>query len=1046
MYVLHSHWQPPVNPEDSGGVLFWLETTEAPQPKARRGRRARKPRPRPHPFCAPAAAARKVLASLGHLPGSTIVGRATLLLPTTRFGPRPSPQLLHDWDIDDDTPPNLAPWEIEGLWLPAGAAFEVLTHLPTPEDMPPGLAVGADSRYWSMVTGLVLEALAQQKLIPVLVQADEQGSTYHARWLAVLDTQQDIDRLRRLEAAMPPICRAAWESDGTRRSPRPLLDSFIKTMADAKARCWSRASIPSFQTIFEPAARHWLQALFSDDLRVEASPAQLKALDRSVQAWLRNLHVAGVGDFRVAFRITPPQTGQGNGDQPVWRLDYLLQARDDPSLLVPAKEVWKTRRNMLRRLGRRFDRPQERLLAALGYAARLFPPIQRSLRTARPAQLDLSTDEAFQFLREAAPLLEQSGFGVLVPPWWNKRGARLGVRLRVRPKQPAPAGSTGHLSLDRLVHYQWELSVGDTTLTREEFEALVALKSPLVQVRGQWVQLDPEQVEAALRFWESQQWEGDADLLEVLQMGLGAEEAVEGLPVEDVTFEGWLDEWLEKLSHHEKLEVLPQPASLRGQLRPYQRYGYSWLDFLRRWGFGACLADDMGLGKTVQTLALLLRDKELGEIDGPVLLICPTSVVGNWQREVERFAPELSVWIHRGNDRLRGEAFAVEAVKHDLVITSYALARRDAETLQAVKWRGIVLDEAQNIKNPAAKQTQAIRKIPARFRIALTGTPVENRLSELWSIMQFLNPGYLGSRERFRKRFAIPIERYGDEEAAQRLRSLVMPFILRRVKTDPRVIQDLPEKLEMKVYCNLTEEQASLYEAVVQEALTQVEQAEGISRRGQVLSMLMKLKQICDHPVLFLHQASDRGISAHELAGRSGKLERLREMLEEVLAAGDRALVFTQFAEMGHMLHSYLQQVLGCPVLFLHGGTPAHQRDQMVARFQSEDGPPIFILSLKAGGTGLNLMNANHVFHFDRWWNPAVEDQATDRAFRIGQTRNVQVHKFVSIGTLEEAIDDLIESKRSLAQAIVGSGESWLTELSTDELRKLVTLRRESVV
>ncbi|MCD6290497.1 MAG: DEAD/DEAH box helicase [Anaerolineae bacterium] len=1031
--------------EDPGGALFWLETTEAPQPKARRGRRARKPRPKPHPFCVPAAVVRKVLASLGRLPDPAIVSYATLLLPTTRFGPAPSPQLLHDWALGDDDSFELAPWKVEGLWLPAGDAFDVLAHLPTPEDMPSNLASGADSRYWGMVTGLVLEVLAQQKVIPVLVQADEQGSTYHARWLAVLDSQRDTARLVRLEAAMPPICRAAWSPDRRRVSPRSLLDSFIKTMADAQARRWARASIPLLTKVLEPAARHWIQALFTDDPRVRASLAKLKALDRSVQAWLRNLYVAGVGDFRVAFRLTPPNTPQGDDGQPIWRLDYLLQARDDPSLLVPAEDVWRTRGSMLRRLGRKFDRPQERLLAALGYAARLFPPINRSLQGACPSQLALSTDEAFQFLREVAPLLEQSGFGVLVPPWWNRRGARLGVRLRVRPKQPTAEGSTGRLSLDRLVHYEWELSVGDVSLTREEFEALVALKSPLVQVRGQWVQLDPEQVEAAIRFWQSQQWEGDADLLEALQMGLGAEESVKGLPVEDVAFEGWLDEWLKRLSHHEKLTELPQPASLRGQLRPYQRYGYSWLDFLRRWGFGACLADDMGLGKTVQTLALLLRDKERGDADGPVLLICPTSVVGNWQREAERFTPDLSIWIHRGSNRLRGEAFAAEAAKHDLVITSYALARRDAETLQDVQWRGVILDEAQNIKNPSAKQTQAIRRIPARFRIALTGTPVENRLSELWSIMQFLNPGYLGSREHFRKRFAIPVERYRDEEAARQLRSLVMPFILRRVKTDPRVIQDLPEKLEMKVYCNLTEEQASLYEAVVQNTLSQVEEAEGISRRGLVLSMLMQLKQICDHPALFLHQTNDRGIPVHELARRSGKLDRLKEMLEEVIAAGDRALVFTQFAEMGHMLHSYLQQALGCPVLFLHGGTPARQRDQMIARFQSENGPPIFVLSLKAGGTGLNLMRANHVFHFDRWWNPAVEDQATDRAFRIGQTRNVQVHKFVSIGTLEEAIDDLIESKRVLARAIMGSGEGWLTELSTDELRELVTLRRESV-
>jgi SNF2 family DNA or RNA helicase len=385
-----------------------------------------------------------------------------------------------------------------------------------------------------------------------------------------------------------------------------------------------------------------------------------------------------------------------------------------------------------------------------------------------------------------------------------------------------------------------------------------------------------------------------------------------------------------------------------------------------------------------------------------------------------------------------------EAVKGtDVVLTSYPIARLDAESLQSIKWLAVILDEAQNIKNPEAKQTQAIRRINAEFRIALTGTPVENRLSELWSIMHFLNPGYLGARKSFREQFALPIERYHDEEAIKQLKQLTMPFILRRVKTDPRVLSDLPEKVETKVYCSLTEEQATLYEAVVQDVMKQIEEEEGMKRRGLVLSMMMQLKQICNHPVQYLHQAGKNGADV-SLDDRSGKLERLGELLEEVLAEYDRALIFTQFAEMGGMLADFLPRAFGAGTQFLHGGTPAKLRDQMVKRFQEDEhAPPIFILSLKAGGTGLNLTRANHVFHFDRWWNPAVEDQATDRAFRIGQKRNVQVHKFVTTGTLEEMIDDMIESKKGLAQAIVGSGENWITEMSTDELRKVVTLRRE---
>jgi SNF2 family DNA or RNA helicase len=452
----------------------------------------------------------------------------------------------------------------------------------------------------------------------------------------------------------------------------------------------------------------------------------------------------------------------------------------------------------------------------------------------------------------------------------------------------------------------------------------------------------------------------------------------------------------------------------------------------------------MGLGKTIQMIALLLQEKETrGSLPAPALLVCPTSVVTNWERELGRFAPGLRPYVHRGSDRLKGGAFRKAVRGVDIVMTSYPLMRLDAETIQSMPWLAVILDEAQNIKNPSAKQTQAVRKVKSEFRVALTGTPVENRLSELWSIMHFLNPGYLGTREKFRSNFALPIERYQDEQALKQLKQMVNPFILRRVKTDLSVISDLPAKVETKVYCTLTEEQATLYEAVVKDVMKKIEEKEGIERRGLVLSMLMQLKQICNHPVQYLHQTS-KDAADPALDGRSGKLERLQELLEEVLAEGDRALIFTQFAEMGALLAAFLPKSTGAATQFLYGGTTVKMRDQMVNRFQEdENAPPIFILSIKAGGTGLNLTRANHIFHFDRWWNPAVEDQATDRAFRIGQKRNVQVHKFVTTGTLEEMIDDMIESKKGLAQAVVGDGESWLTELNTDELRNLVMLRRE---
>jgi SNF2 family DNA or RNA helicase len=1042
MHVLHTHWHTPADPADPGGLLFWLEDSAAPQPPRLRGRIGTKPRP--HPFCAEPQAAWEVLRHFGAGAVVEQLDVVILWLPTTRTGPLPSPQLVHEWELVD-TSPTLAPWQVTGAVAAPLAGFILLNSLSAAERLPPGLALGDDTRYWQITVNLVLETLARHKLLPVLAPANAAASQFHARWLPVLDEANDGPRLARLLAAMPPLCRAETSDPEQAPAPRVVFDSFLNTMSDALAREWGRPAAPPRPAKRSGAGLQWLTALFMPAPDVNAPAAQLRQLQHSHRAWLRQLHVAGDKTFRIAFRLEAPAQ-QTSATAREWLLHFLLQARDDPSLLVPARQVWQTKGSALKLLDRRFERPQEKLLAGLGYAVRVAPALKSSLKNAKPEAIGLNTEEVFGFLRESAPLLESSGFGILTPPWWNRPGSKLGVRLKLSPrKKQAAQTSQGVLNFDNLINYRWELSLGDTPLTEEEFAALAALKSPLVQIRGQWVQLDPDQIEAAIRFWE-QQSAGQAGLLDALQ--LSAAEEVNGLPIIDTEFEDWLAEWQAKFTGREKLAELPPPDTLEAALRPYQQYGYSWLAFLRRWGLGACLADDMGLGKTIQTIALLLRQKEQeGQLPAPALLICPTSVVSNWEREVAKFAPALTTMMHQGTDRLAGDAFRQQAAATDMVLTSYAIARRDAELLQGIDWLAVVLDEAQNIKNPEAKQTQAIRKLPADFRLALTGTPVENRLSELWSIMQFLNPGYLGSQRGFRQEFGLPIERYADEQAARRLRQLVSPLILRRVKTDPTVIQDLPDKVEMKEYCHLSEEQATLYEAVVKTALEEVESSDGIQRRGLVLSMLMQLKQVCNHPAQYLHQVGgEEQAVANGNLSRSGKLARLVEMLEEALDVGDRVLIFTQFAEMGELLRHSLQTRLNVPAIFLHGSVPAKKRQAMVERFQDDPhGPPIFILSLKAGGVGLNLTRANHVFHFDRWWNPAVENQATDRAFRIGQQRNVQVHKFVCAGTLEERIDEMIESKKALAESIVGQGENWLTELSTTELREMVTLRKEAV-
>ncbi|MCP5098297.1 MAG: DEAD/DEAH box helicase [Chloroflexi bacterium] len=1037
MQVLHTHWLMPRSPSDEGGMFVWAETAVSTQPKRDR----RKKSAQPHLF------------NLAHDPLATLVRQIipwhkrklnqhtiTFWLPTNQFGPAPSPELLHDWE-QGNAPLELRPWIVNGIQLNAANAFRFLVDIS--EAKLPGTRLGGDGRYLQTTINFILEILAQQKLRPTLVEIrDKRDIRFEARWQPILDSEQDARRLTQLAAAMPAACRADAKNPDETIPSRAILDNFLNHMVDAAARNWGTQRELFLPNSSNPA-ENWLRALFSKNPTVTGSTSQLQHLFSSYRAWTRALTIAGDKHYRVAFRLEVPTTDAKSSN---WHLHYLLQARDDASLIVPAAEVWRTQGSVLEALNRRFDRPQERLLTGLGYAGRFFAPIKQSLNRKNPISIKLTSQEAFEFLRQSAPQLEQSGFGLLTPPWWNKPGTRLGVRLKLSGgKKGTATVSSGHMGLENLIKYRWQLSIGDTALTHKEFNALVALKSPLVQIRGQWVQLDPEQIEAAIQFWQKQQsLEGDLSLHEAMQLGLGSTETQNGLPIDGVEMDDWLQSWLDKLQGDEKLEVLPSPKGLRAELRPYQQYGYSWLDFARRWGMGVILADDMGLGKTIQTLTMTQKLKnESGKLPAPILLICPTSVVTNWQMESEKFTPGLKTMAHQGADRLRGDEFIAAAQDVDMVLTSYALVRRDAEAMQQVEWLGVALDEAQNIKNPNTKQAQVIRKLPAGFRLALTGTPVENRLSELWSIMQFLNPGFLGGQKAFRKQFTLPIEKYGDDEATKKLRGLTRPFILRRLKTDPTVITDLPNKQEMKVYCHLSEEQATLYEAVVQDALQAIEAQEegGIARKGMVLSMLMQLKQVCNHPVQYLHQGET--YNPFEDNNRSGKLQRFHAILDEVLAKGDRLLLFSQFTEMGGLLKQYIQERFGVQTLYLHGGVRPKKRAEMVQRFQSDDGPPVFILSLKAGGTGLNLTSANHVFHFDRWWNPAVEDQATDRAFRIGQTKNVLVHKFVCLGTLEERIDQMIEDKKALAESVIGGGESWLTEMTTADLRSLVKLRKK---
>ncbi|MFI6241396.1 SNF2-related protein [Micromonospora sp. NPDC050795] len=801
----------------------------------------------------------------------------------------------------------------------------------------------------------------------------------------------------------------------------------------------------------------WLAALAGPQRDFTIDPAGLATLSAELDAWQRD---AAGGPVRASFRLVEPAPDEvtepilatravsaagvavpadsapvsvGSIGAGRWRLEFGLQAADEPGLHVDAGDIWRAPQTLGGLVGRTTS-PQETLLAELGRASRLWPDLDAALRTAAPEAMDLDVEGAHRFLSAGAPVLHAAGFGVLLPSWWQRPSARLGARLRARSRTaPGTVGGTdAGVGLDALVDYRWEIALGDQPLSAEELAALAETKTPLVRLRGRWVELDPGRLAAGLRLLRSA---GELTVADLLRLGLADGEATGELPVLEVTADGALGDLLAGAVEG-RLTPLDPPPGFRGTLRPYQQRGLAWLAFLRSLGLGGVLADDMGLGKTVQLLALLAGDPP--EV-GPTLLVCPMSLVGNWQREAARFTPELRVHVHHGAERARGAEFTAAAHGADLVLTTYSVAARDAADLAGIDWHRVVVDEAQAIKNASTRQAEAVRALPARQRVAVTGTPVENRLADLWSIMQFANPGLLGPAATFRKRFAEPIERHGDAEAAERLRRITGPFVLRRLKTDSSIISDLPEKLEMEVLCNLTAEQAALYRVVVDDMLARIETSDGIERRGLVLATMTRLKQVCNHPAQLLRDGS-------ALEGRSGKLARLTEILEEVLAAGERALLFTQYAEFGAMLRGHLSARFGREVLFLHGGLGKAERDALVQRFQSAEGPPLFVLSLKAGGTGLTLTAANHVVHVDRWWNPAVEDQATDRAFRIGQRRRVQVRKFVCAGTVEEKVAAMIADKRNLAERVVGTGEQWITELSTGQLRDLFALEAGAVV
>jgi non-specific serine/threonine protein kinase len=924
-------------------------------------------------------------------------------------------------------------WEVPTLALDSQTALGFLLAARDTEIDPDRPIAGSDVRTLQALAGFAVDLVGRGRVLPGVREAGD--SRAMARWSAVV-TGADAVWLRGLAAGLPgsftASCPAGVDRSGAvvrslAAATDALVDAAVRSRLGPVPR---RRAVASFRS-----------ALTGSDPYFATTPVAFATLDEALADWQRE--VTQVGVVRACFRLVEPQgsaeaAGEGAPDA-AWRVDFALQSTQEPSLVVDAAQVWRAR-GALRALARHVADPQETLLGELGRAVRLYPGIEEALHTAKPSSLTLDVEGVHLFLSEAAPILLAAGFGVLLPGWWTNPSMRLGAKLSVStPAQPGSAETKAVIGRDGLVDFRWELAVGEHSLTEQEVTDLVEAQQPLVRVRGQWMYVDADRLARARAFLANRSHgKGRMSVGEVLATLGALEDGPGGLPVVDVEAQGWLADLLSGEVDH-RIAPMTAPEGFKGELRPYQERGLAWLSFLESVGLGGVLADDMGLGKTVQLLALMCG--ELPAKGGPTLLVCPMSLVGNWQREAERFAPGLRVHVHHGAERPKGKAFQAVVASSDLVVTTYGLVIRDIDALRELSWRRVVLDEAQAVKNAATRAAVAVRSLPSARRFAVTGTPVENRLGDLWSLMEFANPGLLGAPKSFKERFATPIERRGDAEAATRLRSLTQPFVLRRLKTDTSIITDLPAKIEMEVVCSLTREQASLYQAVVADMMDRINNTEGIERRGLVLATMTKLKQVCNHPAQFLKDGS-------RLAGRSGKLARVEETLEEVLASGEKALLFTQYAEFGDLLRTHLGARFGRDVGYLHGGLNKGQRDDLVARFQDSagGGPSLFVLSLKAGGTGLTLTAANHVIHVDRWWNPAVEDQATDRAFRIGQTRAVQVRKLVCAGTLEEKIALMIKDKRGLAASVVGSGEGWLTELSTSALRELFTLEAGSVV
>jgi SNF2-related domain/SNF2 Helicase protein/Helicase conserved C-terminal domain len=868
------------------------------------------------------------------------------------------------------------------------------------------------AQVWTAAAAAGLGVIARGRLLPTVGAGDTDV------WRAGPLDPTDLSWLRALAAAFPPTAHAL-AVPGSRpmrlRSPEALVRDLWDAIADLIARSPGAprtTASPAFAAA-DPTAIGDLAEWLADTTDGLAAGARLGLRIEAVPSSPADATDIPDEDDGIA---RSDRAAAADGAEPAFRLVLQLRSNGDPSLIVDAAALWLQPETVLSRFG---SQAETDLLLALRRGAPIWPPLAEVLGQASPSGIDLDDDALTSLLGPAAEELAGAGIEVL----WPSSLIGEGLKLRAVPVSAPEKLTDAGFGLEALLDFRWQLTLGGALLDADEIAALAEAKRPLIRLRGRWVILDPALLDRLRRPPRTRM-----RMSQALGAVLAGSAEIDGEAV-PVVAEGPLADLAARVAGIASAPPPVQPPpGLTATLRPYQARGLAWLAGMCETGLGGCLADDMGLGKTIQVIALHLHRREAKA--GPTLVVCPASLLGTWEREVRRFATEIPVRRYHGGGR-HLEDLAID----EIVLVTYGVVLRDSARLARVGWGLVVADEAQHAKNPLSRTARELRALPAPARIALTGTPVENRLSELWAILDWTTPGLLGHLEAFTSRVAAPVERYRDAEATARFAALIRPFLLRRRKTDPGIAPELPGKTETDLIVPLTAEQVTLYEAVVRETMEAIATKQGIERAGLVFKLLTALKQICNHPAQYLKQPGP-------LAGRSGKLAAFDELSDLILAGGESMLVFTQYTQMATLLQRHLDD-RGIGSAFLHGGVPVPRREEMVARFQAGE-VPVFLLSLRAGGTGLTLTQATHVLHYDRWWNPAVEDQATDRAYRIGQDRPVQVHRLIAEGTLEDRIATLLVTKRELADAVIGSGEGWLAELGDAELAELVSLRAAS--